>query len=208
MEKALQVPLLQLQVTRPMHTVLSVLMVGVLFASMTFDTACPVSQTNIQKAEEIASEVLQALPLALQLISTFGTQIPANVLTTTQSFSGQAVTDLQLVSSLLAQYQQQASSTLVSKINAALADAQTNMAAMLQALHVVNPNTVATIQSVMGPIIAAISAIEEAVVAVSGKLGAKKAGQAKVKFASSAKLFKSQFNSAITNAGHPELGLK
>lgn len=204
----LTVPMLKLQVTRPAQTVLSVLMAFVLLASMALDTACPVTQTDIQKAENIASEVLQALPLALQLLSTFGAAIPPNVMTASQSFSQQAVSDMQLVASLLQQYQASASTTLESKINAALADAQNNLAAILTALHVVDANTVATIGSVISPIMSAIGAIEGAVAAVVSKLGAAHGAKAKLKMYATAKTFKQQFNAAMGHAGHAELGLK
>jgi len=195
------------QVPRPL---LAVLMTMVLAASLSFETACPLTQSDLQKAESIIAEVIQAIPTILQLVATFGQQVPPNVVSAATNYANQAKTDVALAQTLLAQYTAANAVTTVQKINAALADAQANLSAILTAFHVVSAQTVAYVQAAVGATIGAVAAVESLVAALAVKAkassGAMKAAKANITV--TAKQFRNQFNAALANAGHPELALK
>lgn len=76
-----------------------------------------------------------------------------------QQITSQVTADLNLVNTLIANYQARASTTLLGEIDAVLTDIQTNLSALLAAFRVENPQLMVTIASVIGIAISAITGL-------------------------------------------------
>jgi hypothetical protein len=109
--------------------------------------------------------VINDLPAIIQVISeifviagdpSVGTELESKV----QQVTNQVVADLNLINTLVANYQAHASTTLLGQIDAVLADAQTNLSALLSVFHVENPTLMATIAAVLGVAISAVTGLE------------------------------------------------
>lgn len=207
MERALRLPW-KMEVTELKKTLLAFILIPVIFATLTITTACPVSQTDLQKAEQVLSYVEAALPIALQFVATFSGAIPADVMTNIQKWSTVALSDAQLATQLLAQYANQAGTTVASKVNAALADAQANLGAILAALRVVDQKVQTSIGAVFAAVVSAVGTVETLIQTLLSKAATPNVKVAKARLKATANDFKSQFNNALTAGGHPELNLK
>jgi hypothetical protein len=102
--------------------------------------------------------VLNDLPVAADIaISIVGIASHGNGAFVSQAmqYSGKVCADLKLIESLVTQYKADlagAPSGVTGQINAALSDAQSNLAAILQAVGVNNPETVAAVASAVGSV--------------------------------------------------------
>jgi hypothetical protein len=115
-----------------------ILLVPVLAATLAV-AACNTSW--IQTAEQyvevltpVAGEILQILVLA-------GVAVPQNSSAQIAAYSKQVTDDLTTVGTLLEGYNSSNATTTVQKINAACADAEQNLNAILTAAHITNPQT-------------------------------------------------------------------
>lgn len=127
-----------------------------------FTTGC--STSWITEAEAIVTEAVPIATSIIQLVAILGnstiSQSDVNLIT---QYSGQVNADFNLVGTLLTGYNSANALTTEQKINAALADAQTNLNQILTATHITDPATVAKINAAVGIIQAEIQAAENLV---------------------------------------------
>lgn len=126
-------------------------------------------------------------------------QVPPQVSNEIQSISAQVKNDLTLVESLVADYQSSTAATkpsIAQKLNAALGDLQTNLAAILTAVHVNDAALQATITGAVGIAISTVTAIESLVPAPAGTIRASKPVSLP-----SAKQLKGEFNAVFAAHG-------
>src|SRR5271163_2754511 len=126
-------------------------------------TAC--STAWITEAEEIVAALVPAAANLLTLIGALeGKGVSTQDLQLMQSASTQAQTDLQLIGTLVTQYQQATDAatqaTLLAKIQAAIATVQTNLSALLPALHITDLATQAKVTAVIGLILSEVQSLE------------------------------------------------
>lgn len=128
-----------------------VLLALILVITLTF-TAC--STAWISEAEEIVAALIPAATNILSLVAALkGGSISTTDAAMIQSAGTQANTDLQLVATLITSYDAAdatAKPGILSQIQAALSSASTNLSAILPALHVTDPKTVAKITAIVG----------------------------------------------------------
>ncbi|MFZ0321939.1 MAG: hypothetical protein WAL56_22630 [Candidatus Sulfotelmatobacter sp.] len=124
-------------------------------------TAC--STAWIGEAEEIVAAMLPATANVVTLVATLqGKSVSTSDLQTIQSAGAQAGTDLQLMQSLIAQYQKADASAqpgLLNQIQAALSAVQSTLNGLLPALHITNPETQAKVTAVVGLLLSEVESI-------------------------------------------------
>src|ERR1700735_1428560 len=163
-------------------------MIGILCGTLTISTVT-LGGCNATQAEADIQKVIALLPTAVQIAGSIlnivaaaeGPAGPrAELVATVKASSGQVQSDLTLANSLVAQYQTDLASApagVIGQIDAAVADAQQNVTAILGAVHVANPTIVAAVNSAVASIqtviLALIAILPVAVAAASfPKLGA------------------------------------
>jgi hypothetical protein len=109
--------------------------------------------------------VINDIPAIIQIISEIFSiagdpSVSAELEAKVQQITNQVNADLNLINTLVLNYQARASTTLLSQIDAALTDVQTNLSALLLAFRVSNPSLMATISAVLGVAIAAVTGLE------------------------------------------------
>jgi hypothetical protein len=173
-------------------------------------TAC--STAWITEAEEIVAALVPAAANLLTLIGALeGNGVSTQDLQLIQSASTQAQTDLQLVNMLVTQYQQATDATtqasLLTQIQTAITTVQSNLSALLPALHITDAATQAKVTAVIGLILsevqslAAIIPIVQPPPAQSGTSVAQASAKlkvAKVKPPLSASQFQASYNAIMT----------
>jgi len=168
-------------------------------------TAC--STAWITQAEEIVAALIPAAANLITLITALqGKGVSAQDLQTIQSSSVQAQTDLQLINSLITQYQQAADAatqaSLLTKILAAIATVQSNLSALLPALHISDAATQAKVTAVIGLILSEMQSLEAIVPLVHAGASAAEASAAvrtgKVKPPLPAGKFRASYNAIMT----------
>jgi hypothetical protein len=137
-----------------------VLLALVLCATITF-SAC--STAWISEAEQIVAALLPAAANILALVGAVqGGNISAQDLQTIQSAGTQATADLQLIQSLVAEYQKasaQAQPGILNQIQSAMNTAQSNLLAILPALHIKDAATQAKITAVIGVVLSEMQSL-------------------------------------------------
>jgi len=96
------------------------------------------TQSQIKQAESLTQVILEDVPPILQILAGAGV-LAQPELSKDQAVAGQAEADLALAETLIQDYQTTPTITTAQKIQAALADAQANLATLLQAARVLNP---------------------------------------------------------------------
>ena len=135
------------------------------------DRNCNLGGCNATQVESDIQKVIALLPTAVQIAGSIlnivaaaeGNSAPSSaLLATVQNASGQIQTDLTLANSLVAQYETDLASApagVLGKIDAAIADAQQNMGAILSAVHIANPAVVAAVNSAIASVQTVILAL-------------------------------------------------
>lgn len=172
-------------------------------------TAC--STAWIAQAEEIVAALIPAAANLITLIEALqGNGVSTQDLQAMQSASTQAQTDLQLINTLVTQYQQatdaQTQASLLVQIQAAITTVQSNLSGLLPALHITDPATQAKVTAVIGLILSEVQSLEAILPAVqpvvsSGTSAAKASAKpkaTKLKAPLSASQFRASYNAIMT----------
>ena len=145
-------------------------LIGVLCGSLVISTVT-LGGCNSTQVEADIQKVIALLPTAVQIAGSIlnivaaaeGNSAPsASVLATVKNASGQVQADLTLANSLVAQYQTDLASApagVLGQVDAAVADAQQNIAAILSAVHVANATEVAAVNSAVASVQTVILAL-------------------------------------------------
>lgn len=176
-----------------------------LSGAMLTTTAC--STTWVTDAEQIVAALIPAAGNVIALVGALdGNGVSAADIQAVTSAGTQAQADLQLISSLITQYQSATDATtkasLLTKIQAAITATQANLSGILPALHISDPATQAKVSAVIGLILsevqslAAVVPLVSAAASLSEKASATKA--LKVKPPLSAAAFTKSFNATIS----------
>lgn len=164
-------------------------------------TALTLEACNASSWIQIAlNDLPTVLQIAIAIINIVGAakgQVDPGVIATAQKLAAEVQTDLQTAQTLIQQYQSSPSSTLLQKINAALVAVNSNLSAILTALHINNSTLQATIAAAIGSAISIVTYLESLVPTPTVTAAAKmKAAQT-----SNAPYVKAAFNMAVTAAG-------
>jgi hypothetical protein len=172
-------------------------------------TAC--STAWITEAEEIVAALIPAAANLLTLIEALeGKGVSTQDLQVMQSVSTQAQTDLQLINTLVTQYQQATDAatqaSLLAQIQTAITTVQSNLSGLLPALHITDSATQAKVTAVIGLILAEVQSLEAIIPAVQPVVtssgSAAKASTARktksVKPPLSASQFRASYNAIMT----------
>jgi hypothetical protein len=168
-------------------------------------TAC--STAWIAQAEEIVAALIPAVANLITLITALqGNGVSAQDLQLVESASTQTQTDLQLINTLIAQYQQATDvatqASLLAKIQTAIATVQSNLNGLLPALHISNSATQSKVTAVIGLILAEVQSLEVIIplvhsgASVAQASAALKAGKTKPPL--SAGEFRASYNAIMT----------
>jgi hypothetical protein len=120
----------------------------------------------IGQAEEIVAILIPATANIVTLVATLQGNVSAADLQTVQGAGAEAGTDLQLMQSLIAQYQKanaMAQPGLLSQIQTALTAVQATLNGLLPALHIKDAATEAKITAVVGILLAEVQSVAEIV---------------------------------------------
>jgi hypothetical protein len=120
----------------------------------------------IGQAEEIVAVLIPATANIVTLVATLQGNVSAVDLQTVQSAGAQAGADLQLMQSLISQYQKAdavAQPGLLTQIQAALTAVQATLNGLLPALHIKDAATEAKITAVVGILLAEVQSVAEIV---------------------------------------------
>jgi hypothetical protein len=177
-----------------MNGLARVLLAVVLCATITL-SGC--STAWISEAEEIVATLLPAVGNILALVTALQAgNVSAQDLQTIQSAGTQAEADLQLVQSLVTEYQKadaQAQPGILNQIQAAIATAQTNLSAILPALHVKDATTQAKITAVIGVVLSEMQSLAAIVPLVNPQASAGAVAMAKQQAETKAPLTANEF---------------
>jgi hypothetical protein len=124
-------------------------------------TAC--STAWIGEAEQIVGALIPGLANLVALVATLqGKSVSAEDMQTMQSAGAQAAADLQLLQSLIAQYQKADSAAkpgLISQIQVAINTVQSTLNGLLPALHIKDAATQAKITAVIGILLSEVQSV-------------------------------------------------
>lgn len=159
---------------------------------------CACNASWITEAQAIIAAMVSATGVIAQLIALLtDSTVPATVAADLQVISSRITASLQVVSTLIAQYNATNASGTIAKINEALALVQQDAAAFLTALGVSNPALVSKVNVFIGLIVAEVQSIEAIIpiltTATPGELE-KLVAQRQMNH----KAFKKAFNEAIS----------
>lgn len=126
-------------------------------------TAC--STAWVADAEEIVSALIPAAANLITLIEALqGKTVSTADLQLIQSASTQVQTDLQLINTLITQYQQATDAatqtSLLMQIQTAITTVQSNLSGLLPALHITDAATQAKVTAVIGLILSEVQSME------------------------------------------------
>lgn len=145
-------------------------LIGILCGTLAMGTAT-LGGCNSTQVEADIQKIIALLPTAVQIAGSIlnivsaaeGNSAPsAAVLDTVKNASGQVQADLTLANSLVAQYQTDLASApagVLGQIDAAVADAQQNIAAILSAVHVASATVIAAVNSAIASVQTVILAL-------------------------------------------------
>jgi hypothetical protein len=168
----------------------------------------------VQQAEQIVAALIPAAANMVALVAVMqGKTVSPQDLQTIQNAGTQAGADLQLIQSLIQQYQSADSAAkagLLSRIEAAIATAQANLNGILPALHIKDAATQAKITAVVGIVLAEVQSLAAMVPLVnpnaSAKMVAMAERQVKQRPPLTAGQFVQSYNAAMTaKTGNEEL---
>jgi hypothetical protein len=160
---------------------------GLLAISLAF--ALVVSGCNVAQWITVAEN---DLPVILQIVVSILNIVDVRAVPAAQAAGVQAQTDLALAQQLVVQYKAGDKGTTLSEVNSALIAVNTDVAAILSAIHINNPAKQAAITAGIGVALSTLLAIESLIPVASGA----KAASSAVK-PPSARAVKNQFNSVI-----------
>jgi hypothetical protein len=175
-------------------------------------TAC--STAWIGEAEQIVEALIPAVANLVTLVATLqGKDVTAGDLQTIQSAGAQAGADLQLMQSLISQYEKAdatAQPGLLNQIQAAMNAVQTTLNGLLPALHIKDVATQAKITAVVGLLISEVESMAAIVPLVnpsaSPAMMTMAVKQAKKQPPLTANEFVGSYNASMTaKTGNPEL---
>jgi hypothetical protein len=165
----------------------------------------------ITEAEEIVAALVPAAANLLTLVGALeGNGVSTQDFQVMQSVSTQAQTDLQLINTLVTQYQQATDAatqaSLLTQIQTAITTVQSNLSALLPALHITDAATQAKVTAVIGLILSEVQSLEAIIPilqpVVSSSTAVAKASAklkvAKVKPPLSASQFRASYNAIMT----------
>jgi hypothetical protein len=139
---------------------LAVLLCGILTWTAMW-TAC--STTWVSEAEQIVAALLPATANLVTLVATLeGKNVSAADLQTIQSAGSQAGADLQLIESLITQYQTADASAqpgLLNQVQSAIGAVQSTLNSLLPALHIKDAATQAKITAVVGIVLSEVQSV-------------------------------------------------
>jgi hypothetical protein len=193
------------------NIVVKTLLAVVLCGTITF-SAC--STVWISQAEQIVAALLPAVGNILALVTALQAgNVSAQDLQAIQSAGTQAEADLQLVQSLVEEYQKadaQAQPGMLNQIQTAIVTAQTNLSAILPALHVKDAATQAKITAVIGVVLSEVQSLAAVVPLVNPQASATAVEvakqQARKKAPLTANEFVSSYNSTmVAKTGNAEV---
>jgi hypothetical protein len=177
-------------------------------------SAC--STAWISEAEQIVAALLPAAANILALVGAVqGGNISAQDLQAIQSAGTQATADLQLIQSLVAEYQKasaQAQPGILNQIQSAMNTAQSNLSAILPALHIKDAATQAKITAVIGVVLSEMQSLAAIVPLVNPQASAAAVEMAKQQAKKRAPLtaneFVASYNATMTaKTGKADLDL-
>ncbi len=175
-------------------------------------TAC--STAWISEAEQIVAALIPGMANLVALVAALqGKNVSANDLQTIQSAAAQAETDLQLMQSLITEYQKADAAAqlgLLSQIQVAMSAAQSTLNGLLPALHIKDAATQAKITAVVGILLSEVESVAAIVPLVSPEASpgmiAMAARQVKKKPPLAASEFVGSYNATMTaKTGNAEL---
>lgn len=175
-------------------------------------TGC--STAWVGEAEQIVAALIPATANLVALAATLqGKNVSAGDLQTIQSAAAQAGTDLQLMQSLIAQYQKAdaaAQPGLLNQIQAAMSAVDTTLNGLLPALHIKDAATQTKITAVIGILLSEVESVAAIVPLVnpgaSPKMMAMAAKQVKKQAPLTASEFVASYNATMTaKTGNAEL---
>jgi hypothetical protein len=177
--------------------------VGVLCGAL-MSTAC--STAWISEAEQIVAALIPATANVMTLVATLqGKDISASDLQAIESVGTQAGADLQLMQSLIAQYQKADSAAqpgLLNQIQSAMSAVQSSLNGLLPALHIKDTATQAKITAVVGVVLSEVESMAAIVPLVNSSASTAMmtlaARQAKKQPPLTASEFVSSYNATIT----------
>ncbi|MGH9325432.1 MAG: hypothetical protein ACRD2B_01885 [Terriglobia bacterium] len=150
---------------------------------------------------KVAQQILPVvLPMVTNLVTAVGllqgkTVSAADLNSITQS-ANQVCSDLNLVGQLISQYQSSPNVTTVEKINTVIAEVNSNLNALLPALHISDPATIQKIAAIVTLVSSEVNSLEQLLPTVSaGKLTAR---QAAIPAPLNAGELKKQYNAIVT----------
>lgn len=149
-----------------------------------------------------------ALNIASIVAAADGSQVNRAAAAQVQSIANQVKSDLTLVQNLITSYQSATAAerpSIVQKIDAALSDAQSNLNAILTAVHVDNAALQATIVAAVGVAVSTVASIKSLLPASASAATARASNPVKPP---SAKQLKKQFNAIFLANGFPQAQLK
>ncbi len=183
----------------------------ILLCSTLAFTGC--STSWISEAEQIISVLVPATTNLVTLVATLQGNVPAADLQTIQGAGVQAETDLQLVQSLIAQYQKAdvaAQPGLANQIGAALAAVQSSLGGILPSLHIKDTATQAKVTAVVGLVLSEVqsmAAIVPVVTPAATQAARLAARPVKKQTPLTAAQFVNSYNAMMTaKTGNPEAG--
>ncbi len=193
---------------------MTLVMCSMLMCAMLIWTAC--STAWIGEAERIVGTLIPATANLVALAAALdGSNVSAADLQAIQNAGAQAGADLQLMQSLIAEYQKADAATqpgLLNQIQAALSAVESTLSGLLPALHIKDPATQAKITAVVGILLseaesmAAIVPLLEVEAGASPQMTAKAARQARKRPPLTASEFVSSYNATMTaRTGNAEL---
>ena len=186
-------------------------LVSVLLWGTLIWTAC--STAWINDAEQIVAALIPATANLLTLVATFEGSVPPADLQTIQSAGAQAGADLELMQSLIAQYQKAEAAAqpgLLNQIQAAVGAVQSTLNSLLPALHIKDAATQAKITAVIGIVLSEVQSVAAIVPLVkpsaSPAMMTMAAGQVRKQAPLTASQFVASYNATMTaKTGNAEL---
>jgi prophage DNA circulation protein len=156
------------------------------------------------QASSIITLLGPAIQAAIAILAAFGVGVSESVMGSFNSWSAQAQTDLVTIKGLIAQYQAAVATAqpgILQEIIAVVNTTQTNLAALLTALHITDATTQARVAAVFAAITGMLTAITSLVPALQGKTSEKEKLTLYNAFKSKASGFKATFNKAAVVFG-------
>jgi len=149
------------------------ILAGAAGASMLSLTGCPM--TTAQWIDTVLSDLPAILSVTSEILSLAGASVvPPQLEVQIQNILNQVSMYLNLVKDLVNQYKTAPDSSILTKIDAALIDAQANLSSLLAIFHVSDQTLQATVSGLLGVAIATLFAIQALIPSPAGATTARK----------------------------------